>query len=287
MNDLVNILVRGIIGFFLMLILARLMGKRQITQITYFDYIVGISIGSIAAELSFSPHIRMSNFIVAMIIWAVIPIMISKLELKSYKFRILMEGKSIPIIKDGLILEENLKKEDLTVDEMMLLLRKKDVFKISDVQFAVMEKNGEITVIKKSELQPLTPKDVGLVVEKESSPTIVIIDGNLMNKSLADYGYTKEWLKDEIMKQGAKDFSDVFLAQIDSMGNVYVDLYNDKLKIPQMKEKLLVAANIKQLQSNLVNFSLQTENNNAKVMYKKYAEHMDNLMDEMANYLKE
>lgn len=287
MTDLVHVLIRGIAGFILMLILARLMGKRQITQITYYDYIVGISIGSIAAELTFSPHIRMSNFLFGMIIWAVIPIMISKMEMKSSRFRTLIEGKSSAIIKDGQILEKNMKKENLTIDEMMILLRKKNVFKISDIQSAIMEKNGEITIMKKSELEPLTPKDMSMVVEKEKLPCIVIIDGNLMEKDLTKYGYTKDWLLAEINKQGANDVTDVFLAQIDSMGNVYVDLYNDKFKIPQMKEKLLAAANIKQLQSNLMSFSLQTQNNNAKEMYKKYAEQMDQLMDEMAVYLKE
>jgi uncharacterized membrane protein YcaP (DUF421 family) len=287
MTDLGHVLIRGIVGFLLMLILARLMGKRQITQVTYFDYIVGISIGSIAAELTFSPHIRMSNFILGMIIWAVIPIAISNLEMKSSRFRTLLEGKSTVLIKDGKILEKSLKKESLTVDEMMILLRKKNVFKLSDLQSAVMEKNGEITIMKKSELEPLTPKDINMVVEKETAPCIVIIDGNLMERDLTDYGYTKEWLLGEIQKQGANDFRSVFMAQIDSMGNVYVDLYDDKSKIPQMKEKLLVAANIKQLQSNLVSFALQTENKDAKEMYHKYAKQMNRLMDDMAVYLKE
>lgn len=287
MADSTHVLIRGVIGFFFMLVLARLMGKRQITQITYFDYIVGITIGSLAAELTFSPYIRMSNFLIGMTIWAVIPIIISKVELKSFRFRTLMEGTSTTIIKDGQILEENLRKEDLTVDETMLLLRKKDVFKLSDVQSAILEKNGELTVMKKSELEPLTPKDIGMVVEKESTPCIAIIDGNLMEKTLTDYGYTKEWLLGEVMKQGARSFSDVFLAQVDSMGNVYVDLYHDKLQIPQMKEKLLVAANIKQLQSSLINFSLQSQNKDAKKMYQGYAEQMDKLMSEMAAYLKE
>ncbi len=141
--------------------------------------------------------------------------------------------------------------------------------------------------MKKSDSQPLTTKDMGMTVELEHQPRLVIVDGNVMEKSLNEYGYTKEWLKGEIMKQGAKDFSEVFLAQIDSMGNVYLDLYNDNLKMPQIKQKLLVAANIKQLQANLMNFSLQTENEDAKEMYQTHAKKMDTLIDEMTVYLKE
>jgi uncharacterized membrane protein YcaP (DUF421 family) len=287
MTDFSLVLIRGILGFLLMFVLTRLMGKKQITQITYYDYIVGITIGSIAAELTFSTQMRLSNFVLGMIIWAFIHILISKVELKSMTFRNLMEGTSRTLIRDGQIQEKNLKKEALTVDEIMILLRKKDIFKLSDVQSAILEKNGELSVMKKSELEPLTPKDVGMVVEKEKLPSIVIIDGNLMENNLRNYGYTKQWLLEQIQKQGAKDFSNVFLAQIDSMGNVYVDLFHDSLKMPQIKEKLLVAANIKQLQANLMNFSLQTNNKKAKEMYRGYAQHMDDLMDDMAAYLKE
>ncbi|WP_209124879.1 DUF421 domain-containing protein [Alkalihalobacillus sp. BA299] len=287
MNELTTVLIRGIVGFLLMLILARIMGKKHITDMTYYEYIVGISIGSIAAELTFGTQVRISNFILGMVIWALLPIAISKLELKSFRFRTITEGKPTILIENGQILEKNLKKENLTIDELMIHLRQQNAFKLSEIETAIMEKNGQVSVMKKSNLQPVTPKDVGLLIEQENQPRIVIIDGNVMEKSLTDYGYTKEWLLGEILKQGAKDFSDVFLAQIDSMGNVYVDLYNDQIKMPQIKQKLLVAANIKQLQSNLVNFSLQTDNKEAKEMYKTYAKQMDQLMNDMSVYLKE
>ncbi|MCL7745841.1 DUF421 domain-containing protein [Halalkalibacter alkaliphilus] len=287
MTELETVLIRGVTGILFMLFLARLMGKKHIRDMTFYEYIVGISIGSISAELTFGTEVRMSNFLLGMLIWAIIPIIISKIELKSFRFRIVTEGHPTILIKNGKILEENLKKENLTVDEMMISLRQKDFFKLSDIETAVMEKNGQISVMKKSELQPLTPKDIGKIVEREREPRIVIIDGNVMERSLSEYGYTKEWLLGEIMKQGAKSFSDVFFAQIDSMGNVYIDLYNDTIKMPQIKQKLLVAANIKQLQANLVNFSLQTENATAKEMYKGYAKQMDKLLDDMSGYLKE
>ncbi|WP_332697352.1 DUF421 domain-containing protein [Halalkalibacter lacteus] len=287
MTELGTVMIRGVVGILFMLILARLMGKKHIQDMTFYEYIVGISIGSISAELTFGTEVRMSNFLLGMLIWAIIPIIISKIELKSLRFRVLTEGHPTILIKNGKILEKNLKKENLTVDELMINLRQKDVFKLSDVETAIMEKSGQVSVMKKSELQPLTPKDIGEVVEQEREPRLVIIDGNIMERSLREYGYTKEWLLGEIMKQGAKNFSDVFAAQIDSIGNVYVDLYNDTLKMPQIKQKLLVAANIKQLQANLVNFSLQTENKNAKEMYNGYAKQMDKLLDEMSGYLKE
>jgi uncharacterized membrane protein YcaP (DUF421 family) len=287
MTESGTVLIRGIVGFILLLILARIMGKKHITDMTYYEYIVGIAIGGIAAELTFGTEVRMSNFILGLLIWSIIPIIISKFEMKSIRFRALIEGHPTVLIKNGKILEKNLKKENLTIDELMIHLRQKDAFKISEVESAIMEKSGLISVMKKSDLQPLTPKDMGMTVEKEYQPRIVILDGNVLDKSLNEYGYTKEWLLGEIMKQGADDFHDVFLAQIDSMGNVYVDLYNDKVRIPEIKQKLVVAANIKQLQSNLMSFSLQTENKKAKEMYRSHAVKMEKLIDEMSVYLKE
>ncbi|WP_199621515.1 DUF421 domain-containing protein [Paenibacillus alkalitolerans] len=287
MPEFVIILIRSISGYIFLLILARLMRKKQVSQLTFFDYIVGISIGSIAAELSFNPDIRMSNFYIGMFIWGFLTILISIISLKSYRFRILTGGSPTVLIENGKILEKNLKKENLTVDELMIYLRRSNAFNLSDVEYAVMETNGFISVMKKSDAQPLTPKDMGLVVEMGHHPHLVIIDGNVMERSLSEYGYSKEWLLGEIMKQGAKGFSEVFLAQIDSKGNVYVDLYNDVLKMPQIKQKMLAAANIKRLKADLQNFSLQTGNEEAKKMYQGYAKQMDRLFDDLSLYLKE
>jgi len=287
MTEIGNVVIRGIIGFLLLFILARIMGRKHMTDLTTYEYIVGIAIGSIAAELTFGTEVRVSNFVVGMILWAMFPMIVSQLELKSFFIRKITEGEPKIVIKNGKILEKNLKKMGLSVDEMMISLRQKDVFKLSDVESAVVEKNGQISILKKSDTLPVTPKDIGKVVEQEREPRIVIVDGNVMERSLREYGYTKEWLLGEIMKQGAKKFSDVFYAQIDSTGNVYVDLYEDTLKMPQVKQKLLVAANIKQLQSSLVNFSLQTENKDAKEMYNGHAKQMDKLLDDISGYLKE
>jgi uncharacterized membrane protein YcaP (DUF421 family) len=262
------------------------MGKKHITDMTFYEYIVGIAIGSIAAELTFSPHVRMSNFILGMIVWALLPVMASKIELHSFRFRKLSEGMPTVLIENGKILEENLKKESLTVDELMIHLRQKDAFSLADIESAVMEKSGLISVLKKKNRQPVTPKDIGLLTPKESFPTIVIIDGNLLERSLQEHGYTKEWLLAELMKQGANDPHDVFLAQIDSSGNLYVDFYNDNdTYAPKMKEKLLTAASVKQLQADLKRFSVASTNQQAKTLYQHHADHMDQLINDLSTYM--
>ncbi|RKL67424.1 DUF421 domain-containing protein [Salipaludibacillus neizhouensis] len=287
MTEIGTVVIRGILGFIVLFILARLMGKKHLTDMTYYEYIVGIAIGSIAAELTFGTQVRVSNFIVGMIIWALLPMIISQIELRSFGFRKFSEGSPTVLIEKGKVYEKNLKKVSLTIDELMIHLRQKDVFKLSDVESAVMEKNGQVSVMKHSNVQPITSKDMGMPVQPEHQPRIVVMDGNLMEKNLSELGYNQEWLLNELNNQGANSFSEVFLAQVDSKGNVYIDLYNDQLEMSQIKQKLLLAANIKQLQTNLMNFSLQAENEEAKEMYKNQAQNMETLLDNMTAYLKE
>lgn len=107
----------------------------------------------------------------------------------------------------------------------MMLLREKGVFKVSDVEMAVLETNGNLSVLLKAEQQPVTPQIMGIKVNEEHGPKILIMDGQILQKTLKELGNTKEWLLKEVQKQGAKKIEDVFFAQIDSKGNIHVDLY--------------------------------------------------------------
>lgn len=175
----------------------------------------------------------------------------------------------------------------MSTEELLMLLRQKDVFKVSDAEYAVLENNGKLSVMKKTELQPLTPKDTSVTVVAEHEPRVLIIDGNVMEKSLAQLGYTQQWLLDEIMKYGVRSFKDVFFAQIDSNGTVYVDLYEDEAKIPQVKMKPLLAATVKKLQADMESYALETENQEAKKSYAEMADKLNELIEAIVPYLKE
>lgn len=228
MPELVLILIRSLTAFLLLLLLARIMGKKQISQLTFFDYCVGITIGSIAATMSVDQNIKAANGILALLVWGLVPIILSYVSLKSMWFTKLMDGSPSILIQKGKINEKNLKKNLLIIDELMLLLREKGVFKVSDVEMAVFETNGQLSVMLKAEQQPVTPSTMRISVKPEHGPTLLIADGQLLKKGLKERGYTESWLLSEVQKQGAKHFYDVFLAQIDSNGNVHVDLYDDK-----------------------------------------------------------
>lgn len=279
------ILFRALFSFVMILIMARIMGKKQISQLTFFDYIVGITIGNIAASLAINQQTRILNGIIGLLVWGLLPILLGFLSIRWNGFRLLVEGRPTVLVENGKVLERNLHKTKMTADDLMVNLREKNAFKLADVELALLETNGKVSVMKKSDKQPLTPQSMGMTVEAEHRPAIVVIDGHVLHKSLSDQGYSKEWLLGELMKQGANDFSDVFLAQVDSKGNLYVDLYHDKAQLPQIKQKPLIAAQLKKVQADLENFALQTEDQTAKQMYAQQAKSLQDSIQQLQPYL--
>ncbi|QVY62118.1 YetF domain-containing protein [Cytobacillus gottheilii] len=227
MPELVLILLRSIAAFLILFFMTRIMGKKQISQLTFFDYCVGITIGSIAATMSVDQNVKALNGMLSLFIWGLFPILMAYFGMKSNAFANLTDGKPTILIQNGEIIEENMKKNLLNLSELMLLLREKSAFNVSDVEMAVLETNGELSVLLKSDKQSINAKMLNIPIKKEHGPHILILDGKIMEKSLIKLGYTDEWLLEEVQRQGASKFEDVFFAQLDSSGELYVDLYED------------------------------------------------------------
>ncbi|MCL6517683.1 DUF421 domain-containing protein [Alicyclobacillus sp.] len=281
-----EVLYQSIIAFIVLFVIARVLGKRQVAQLSFFDYIVGITIGNIAASWSLD-EVKTRHAVASLLLWCVLSLLVALLQRKSYRARVFLDGRPMVVIQRGQILERNLKKCHLSIEELMLMLREKDVFKVSDVEYAIFEMNGKLSVLKKSEVMPLTPKDAGVTITPEHEPRLVIIDGHVMERSLREAGYTREWLLEQIRNQGARDFRDVFLAQVDSNGSVYVDLYRDHPPHPEPKPKAMVAANLKKIQADLETFAMETRNPEAKRAYAEMAEQLKALLDRIAPHLKD
>ena len=237
MPEYVLVASRVALTFVILLALTRILGKKQISQLTFFDYIVGIVIGDMASTIAIDTTIKFSYGLIGLVGYTILSVIIAFGAIKSFKFRELVESSPSILIKDGKIMEKTLLKHRLTFDDLLNGLREKDAFNLSEVELAMLETNGQISVMKKPEYQALTPKDIGLSVEEDHAPSLVIIDGTLLEKHLIYLGYSKDWLLKEIKKQGANQFEDVFLAQINSDGSVYVDLFNDKKTVQQEKQK--------------------------------------------------
>ena len=228
MPELGTIIVRSVIAFIVLIIMTRIMGKKQLSQLTFFDYCVGITIGSIAAATSYDTDISLSEGIVALLVWGIIPIILSFVDLKLMFFSKVADGRPTLVIRNGVILEKNLKKSLMKAEELLMLLREKNVFDISDVELAILETNGKLSVMLKPEEQPLTPSTMGVSMKQANSPAILIVDGEVLTANLEDNNLDQEWLKKELKTYGVDRFEDVFLAQLDTKGRLYIDLYKDR-----------------------------------------------------------
>ena len=170
MSDWVHIFIRSIVFILVLIIMTRLLGKKQISEISFFEYVSGITIGSIAGESSWGLDGNMWHGFLAIGVFGGITLLVDILSLKSKKFRDVVDGKGTIIIKDGKIMEDNLKKEKYSLDDLGSLLRQKDVFNIADVEFAILEPKGDLSILLKKENRPLTSKDLQIKVANDKVP---------------------------------------------------------------------------------------------------------------------
>ncbi|WP_026584316.1 DUF421 domain-containing protein [Bacillus sp. J33] len=285
MPEWVEIGFRSILFVIVLFAVTKLIGKKQISELSFFEYVAGITIGSIAGEIIMGLNNHWGAGILSIMIFGLATFSADILALKSKNFRNFFEGRGTVLIKDGKIQEDNLKKERYTIDDLNSLLRQKDVFKAADVEFAVLEPRGDLSVMLKKENQPLTPKDLNMNVAQEKEPQTVIMDGKILNDPLAESGKTRKWLNMEIEKLGLT-LDNIFLGQIDSYGELTVDVYDDTINVPAPQQRPLLRAMIKKCAADLEVFSLQTDSKQAESMYKRNSEKLNQIIHKLDPFLK-
>ncbi|MFD0692892.1 DUF421 domain-containing protein [Paenibacillus sp. GCM10027628] len=285
MPDWLHIIVRSLVTLITLFVLTRILGKKQISQLTFFEYVVGITLGDLAGVISTDVESNYGHGIIAIAVWFFVPLLLELVTLKSKTLRVWFEGKSTVFIKDGKILEDNLKKERYTVDELLEQLRTKSVFKVADVEFAMLEPSGDVSVLLKSENQPLTPKHIGMKLVVDKPAQAVIMDGVIQDEPLATAGKSRGWLHMELDKIGVTK-ENVFLGQVDTHGELTVDLYDDKLKVPEPSRKPLLLSILKKSEADLELFALTTRHPAAKQMYTECSEKMKKIISELETILR-
>ena len=228
MSIILVVVIRSIICFFILLLLVRLMGKQQVAQLTFFDYVVGITIGSIASTLSVQVNESLLSTLAGLITWTLLAILLAYLSMHSVKVRKIVDGSPTVVITNGKIIEENLKRIRIPIEQLLSELRTQGVFSIADVESALFEPGGKISVQKKYLKQPVTPVDLNISPQYDGLPINLIVDGALVPEALASLNITKAWLQYQLSKQNIQDITEVSLAQLDTKGNLYVDLKGDK-----------------------------------------------------------
>ncbi len=285
MPEWLHIIFRSFLFIFVLILMTRLLGKKQISEITFFEYISGITIGSIAGEVIMGLDRNIFHGVIAIVVFGGITLTVDFLTLKSKKLRDIIEGKGVALIQNGKIMEENLKKEKYSLDELGSLLRGKNVFNTAEVEFAVLEPNGELSVLLKKENRPVTPKDLNIKVANEKEPQTIIMDGKIIDNALSDSGKNRGWLMIELDKQGVT-LENVFYAQVDAYGDLSIDLYDDQLIIPPPQTRPLLMAMIKKCQADMESFALETNSATSKQMYQKNAKKFTEITTQLSPFLK-
>jgi uncharacterized membrane protein YcaP (DUF421 family) len=263
-----EIVLRTLAAIVILFALTKVLGKRQISQLSLFEYITGISIGNIAAYISLDLDNLWFLGLVSLGVWVSVSVAMEFLTMKSKKARDFIDGKGTVLIKDGQLLKNNLHKERLTLDEMLEQLRKKDVYRVADVEFAVMESSGEVNVMLKKEYQPLTPDVLGWNVANEREAQTVLMDGDIQDEVLEKVGHDRQWLLHELKKRNLKE-EEVFLAQLDSNDELLIQT-GEEGKQPQSNEtkpKVRVSMLIEQFEAELLRLERLSRNESDRRVY--------------------
>lgn len=217
-----QLVVELTVGFFSLLLFTRLIGKTQITQLTAFDFISALIMGELLGNAIYDDDTGVVKILFAIIVWGLLIFAIQLVGQKSITCRNLLEGKPSLVIYKGNIDRQALKKDRMNINELQTLLRDKDVFSVREVDYAILEPNGALTIIRKPEFDTPTIKDLNLPLNPKSLPMLVVSDGKIMYEDLQKINKDESWLKAELKKQGFDSINTIFFAEWRDEDGLYV-----------------------------------------------------------------
>lgn len=225
--EFIVICLTSIFSYLSLFLLTKLMGHKQISQLDFFDYITGITIGSIAAEFATELETPWKPLL-AMIIYAIGTLLLGLIARKFPRTRKYLNGTSRIIMNNGKLNRENLKKAKLDINEFLVMCREQGYFDLSSIQTALFEYNGKLTISPTSLRRPATPEDFQLKPEQETLFAEIIMDGRILEKNLQNIGFDLNWLSKQLHQHGIRSHQDVFLAVCDKNQNISFYKKEDK-----------------------------------------------------------
>ena len=223
--DILKVIMTALLSAVALFVIAKIMGHKQMAQLDFFDYISGITIGSIAAEMATELE-QPWKPLIAMVIYGGVSFGLTMATSKYPKLRKRIDGTPTILMDNGKLYRENFKKAKLDLSEFMVLCRQIGYFNLEDIQTAVFEYNGKLTVLPVSQKRPMTPADMDLCPAQELLYTEVIMDGRVMGENLKRMGLDEKWLQKQLSEQGYKSPKEIFLGLCDS--NNQLTLYQNQ-----------------------------------------------------------
>lgn len=213
--DIAMVILTSLLSAASLFVIAKFIGHKQLSQLDFFDYISGITIGSIAAELATELEEPIKPLL-ALVVYGVISVVLSLLSHKLPKMRKYINGTPTILMNNGKLYRKNFKKSKLDLSEFMVLCREQGYFDLNDIQIAVFEHNGKLSILPISTKRPANPEDIGIKPKQAHISTEVIMDGRILNENLKRKGLDESWLSRQLKSQGYKGAKEIFLGVCDN-----------------------------------------------------------------------
>ena len=226
MSGSIEIIFRTFTAFILLWVFVQLLGKQTIAQRTYHLYIASITMGTIAGNLAFNIKIKFLYFIISMIIMSTVVFLLNLIAVRNPRFGKWIAGEPAILIQKGQILEETMERMGYSLNSLKQGLRGKDIFNIEEVECAILEINGALSVLKKEQYQNTTKQDLPLRSSAGAVPIELVYDGKILYENLSEHTYDEEWLMAELQKRKLSPL-DISYAVVGTKGNLYIDLFRN------------------------------------------------------------
>jgi uncharacterized membrane protein YcaP (DUF421 family) len=212
-SQIAHLILELVVGFIVLLIITKILGKTQIKQITPFDFISALVLGELLGNAIYDKDINLLFIIIALLVWGALIFTVEKIALKFKRTRKVLDGEPLIVIRNGQIDINILKKEKLNTNELLSLLRSKDVFSVREVEYAILEPSGSLSVLRKSQYSIPAIKEFNIEEKPVYLPVSFILDGEVLKENLKTSGFNLKWLEKELQKQGISKIKDVFYAE--------------------------------------------------------------------------
>lgn len=227
-QKIITTILKSIMAYVILLVLGRLMGRKMISRITFFDFLIGVTFGSLAVRISLGSESSVLMTILSAVVITAMALITDWLNVKSSLFRKVEEGEPIIVIQKGKLLYESLSKAKISISKLLMLLRQKEVFCIEDVDYAIFETDGYLTVLLKPEKLPANAGDLRIFKPENRPSADVIIDGKIILDNLKNLGHTQEWLLQQLKNQGFSQPDQIFYASVSQIDKLYVAPFHSK-----------------------------------------------------------
>lgn len=222
-----TIILRTLFAYISVLIVLRLMGKREIGKLSIFDLVVSIMMADLAVLVIEDEKVSLIRGITPILVLMITQISLSFITLKNKRIRELVEGRPVILIKNGKIMDNEMKKQRYSIDDLLTQVREKSISSIAEVDMAILETSGKLSVFSKVSKSPVTKEDLGIKTnEFEGIPIPLVADGRTLSRNLKKINKDELWLKKQLAKRGHIDINDVYYASIDATGDFFIDPKN-------------------------------------------------------------